>query len=61
MKINLKDQVVFWMDPGAGGKWYSEKVRIPGRPEFSLFHPFYNVSEHFFDVGADVFEFHPNA
>ncbi len=38
-----------------------EEVRLPGRPELILFHPLYNVPEHFFDVGADVFEFHPNA
>jgi hypothetical protein len=38
-----------------------EEVKLPGRPEFALFHPLYHASEHFFDVRADVFEFHPNA
>ena len=32
--------------------------RPHGRLEILLFHPLYDVSEHFFQVGADVFEFH---
>ena len=40
---------------------FFEEVRLPGRPELTLFHPLYKVLEHFFDVGADVLEFHPNA
>ena len=38
-----------------------EEVKLPDRLKFALFHPLYHASEHFFDVGTDVFEFHPNA
>jgi hypothetical protein len=36
-------------------------MRFLGRLDVALFHPLYNVAEHFFDIGADAFEFHPNS